>query len=76
MGATLEKVDFEGTVIKLSPDGSGAVEFERPHVTGVFTREVLQNPAVAKACTVGAKVTGRAIERNGGFRIVRLEPLN
>jgi hypothetical protein len=72
--------DFRGKVLRRDPDGYGVVEFSSPsaldHKHGIFTREVFQDPKVAKGCKVGETVMGRVLENNGGFRIIRLEPVS
>ena len=80
--STLHKVtcDFTGIVRRREADGFGEVEFRSPPAlcgqTFCFTREVLQNPAIARTCIVGSAVEGRA--RQGpdpdGWKIIRLEP--
>lgn len=74
-----EKRDFEGRIIRRDADGFGLVEFSKPldkkRPFGFFTYEVLQNPAIARKCVVGQKVSGRAVRGSGDFRILRLEPI-
>lgn len=76
MGIALERRDFEGTIVRRDQDGYGLVKLDKPDVDGLafFTVEVLQNPAVASSCKVGRRVVGRAELKNGGYRILRLEP--
>jgi tRNA-dihydrouridine synthase len=74
-----EKRDFEGKIIRRDPDGFGLVEFSKPldaeRPIGFFTFEVLQNPAIARKCVVGQRVSGRAVRGSGDFRVLHLEPL-
>ncbi len=79
MPQELERLDFEGTVVRRDPDGFGLVKMfhmrDHANTLGVFTKEVLQNPAVAKACKVGSRVVGRAeVGIAGGVRVLRIEP--
>jgi hypothetical protein len=71
-----DKRDIQGTIIRRDPDGYGLVELTGPErdVIAFFTNEVLQNPKIARSCIKGAEVKGRAVIRNGGYRIIRLEP--
>ena len=74
---TTDRRDFEGVILRRDPDGFGEVQFNRPNdigFSGVFTHEVLQNPAIAKSCTVGTHVVGRVERKPGGFRVIRIEP--
>jgi hypothetical protein len=79
MTPDLEKRDFEGVVVRRDADGYGLVEFQNltglSSALGVFTREVLQNPAIDSACKIGAHVVGRAEITNGFAKILNLIPI-
>ncbi|KAA0070014.1 hypothetical protein [Tardiphaga sp. P9-11] len=76
--AQAEKVDVQGKIIRRDPDGFGLVEISKPvtEVIAVFTSEVLQNPAIAQSCVKGTEITGRAVVKDGGYKMIRLEPSN
>lgn len=42
----------------------------------MFASEVLPNPAIAQSCVKGTEVTGRAVVKDGGYKMLRLEPSN
>ncbi len=71
--------NFEGTVIKRDPDGFGYIEITTPGTlfkqVGVFTSEVLEDPAVSRDTKKGSHVTGRVLHsRGGGLKVLRIDP--
>lgn len=71
------KTSFSGRIVEIEPDGYGRVAFDSvspPQAaarTGFFTSEAFVRPD--KDYRVGLRVRGTAQERNGGFKVIRLE---